>query len=423
MKRMEHSPARSGARSGERGVALILVLVILPLVAILMTQLSFEATIGEQLAGNALADQQFRAAIRARVDQMRLRLVRDLKGDDGQAEDGGAYDHAEDIWGPELDGGGTSASVERGDDERGDRVTLYTQVVDEQGKFNLNLLLHRDAQRAARALTWFRNILDFYRDPRFGDIQSTSHDVGPGEAQEIASAVLKFLKGEQRNELVRKPPIPDPTPEMRQGVLAVHDLVFAHRLFLEKRLMKPVEDTEYGETLPGLEDLLTIHGDGRVNANTAPIAVLRALFQEAEGQDITAEAIYHKRGGFLGTEEDRQRRDEELEQRREDEERGIEREDEVESAFRSTDDIQQVEGMGDSGFLRRNEIDIGRDFTTRSNVFTVIVTARRDNFLRQQRLVLERHAEGTITLASEIRAVSIADLPETMGGDAPATER
>ena len=49
---------------------------------------------------------------------------------------------------------------------------------------------------------------------------------------------------------------------------------------------------------------------------------------------------------------------------------------------------------------------------------TVIVTARRDNFLRQHRVVLERHAKGTITWASEVRSVDLGDLPETMTGDA-----
>ncbi len=409
-------------RDTERGVALILVLVILPLVAILMTQLSFETTIGERLSSNALANQQFRAAIRARIDQMRVRLVRDLRNDDGSAQDGGAYDHAEDTWGPETDGGGTAETVEKGDDEHGDRVTLYTEVIDEQGKFNLNLLLHRDAQRAARALTWFRNILDFYRDPRFSDLESTEYDLNAAEAQEIAAAVLKFLKGEERNELVRKPEIPDPTPEMRQGVLSVHDLVFAHRLFLEKKLLERPKDNGTDETMPSLDDMLTIYGDGRLNANTAPIQVLRALFKEAEGQERIAEDIFHKRGGYLTTEEDQDQRDEALEQRREDEENEIEREDEVAAAFKSTNDIQQVERMGDSGFIRLNEIDIGRDFTVRSNVFTVIVTARAGNFLRQQRVVMERHTKGTRTLASEVRAVGITDLPETIGDDAENTE-
>src|SRR5262245_61769284 len=48
-------------RSRERGVALVLVLVLLPLVAIIMTQLSFETTIGDRLARNALANEQFKA--------------------------------------------------------------------------------------------------------------------------------------------------------------------------------------------------------------------------------------------------------------------------------------------------------------------------------------------------------------------------
>src|SRR5512139_2064968 len=79
-------------RPRERGVALVLVPVLLPLVAIIMTQLSFETTIGDRLARNALANGQFKAAILARERQMRLRLVRDLKEDEKSAAQGGAFD-------------------------------------------------------------------------------------------------------------------------------------------------------------------------------------------------------------------------------------------------------------------------------------------------------------------------------------------
>ncbi|MHC4932965.1 MAG: hypothetical protein ACYTGV_12315, partial [Planctomycetota bacterium] len=77
-------------RHSERGVALVLVLVILPLVAIVMTQLHFETTIGDRLAGNTLANQQFKQAILARQRQMRVRLMRDLRDDEENAQQGNA---------------------------------------------------------------------------------------------------------------------------------------------------------------------------------------------------------------------------------------------------------------------------------------------------------------------------------------------
>ena len=76
--RTESHPTLPGGRANERGVALILVLVILPLVAILMVQLNFETTIGERLANNILTNQQFKQAISARRRQTQQRLVRDL---------------------------------------------------------------------------------------------------------------------------------------------------------------------------------------------------------------------------------------------------------------------------------------------------------------------------------------------------------
>src|SRR5512134_196905 len=169
---LPHAPTH---RSRERGVALVLVLVLLPLVAIIMTQLSFETTIGDRLARNALANEQFKAAILARIRQMRLRLVRDLKEDEKGAAQGGAFDYYGDVWGPDAEGGGTAVMVSKGDAEKGDAISLYTEVLDEQGKFNLNLLTHKDPQRAARALETFKNLLNFYRDTRFGDV-AEEHD-------------------------------------------------------------------------------------------------------------------------------------------------------------------------------------------------------------------------------------------------------
>lgn len=407
-------------RHSERGIALILVLVILPLVAIIMTQLSFETTIGTRLAANALANQQFKAAIRARLTMMRLRLVRDLKDDEANAQDqGGAYDSLGDIWGPDLEGGSTVAKVSKGNKEQGDQVDIYTEVVDEQSKFNLNLLLHRDPQRARRALDWFKNILDFFRDPAFSDIPAVDPDLelDAKEAQELAEAVLKFLKGEERDERVRKADLPDPTPEFQQGIYTVEDLVFAHRFFREKHLFERVVDPTTGVTLPSLADFLTIYGDGKLNANTAPIQILRALFKEPDGQQRVAEEILHGRGGYLNTNEDQSQRDDDLEQRREDEAEGVEEDPELESVYRTVNDITRLEAMGDAAMLRRNEIDVQRDFTVRSNFYTVIVTARRDNFLRQHRVVFERHATGCITWASEVRSADLGDLPETMTGD------
>jgi type II secretory pathway component PulK len=411
-------------RRRERGVALVLVLVILPLVAIIMTQLSFETAIGDRLARNGLANAQFKGAIRARLAQMRLFLVRDLKEDEKGAAEGGAFDHYGDVWGPQSEGGDVAVMVQKGDAERGDDITLYTEVVDEQGKFNLNLLTHKDPQRAARALEVFKNLLDFYRDPRFGDFaKEHEYDLDDQEARAVGDAVMKFLKGDERDARVHKPQLPDPTNDMRQGTFTVRDLAFSHQLFFEKRLLSRFTDVESGQVLPSLEEFVTIYGDGRVNVNTAPIQVLRAMFKEEEGQRQVAEAILHGRGGFLETDEDREKRKETLDERRKarEEGRGEEEQPEEEvAAYKSLNDLAKVEGMGDGAFLRRNDVDVGRDFTVRTNHFRIVVTAKRENFLRRQVTVLERHADGCLSHASEVRFVDATDLPEDAMRTGPA---
>lgn len=401
----------------ERGVALILVLVVLPLVAILMTQLHFETAIGARLAGNMLANQQFKEAIRARLVQMRLKLVRDLKDDEKNAQqEGGAFDHYGDIWGPDSEGGRTAPSVTKGDKERGDEITIYTSVTDEQSKFNLNLLRHNDPVRRGRARETLKNLLDLFRDHRYADMAENEWDLDEAQANEVVEAIRKFVEGEERDERIPKPQVPDPTPDMKQGIYTVEDLVFCHPLFLEKRLLETFDDPASGQRIPGLDRFVTVYGDGKVNANTAPIQVLRSMFREEEGRVTVAEAILRGRGGFTSSDEDDERREETRKEREEARREGdTEREQELTSAYKSVNDILKVEGMNEPGFQQRNEIDVGRDFTVRTNFFTLVITARRESFLRQQRTVLERHNGGCVTHSSEVRATDLADLPEGSG--------
>ena len=414
-------------RDGERGVALILVLVILPLVAILMTQLNFETAIGTRLSSNALATQQFRAATLARLRQMRLRLKRDLIDDEANAQEaGGAFDHPNDMWGPAIDGGGTTVMVQMGPGDNvpgsteDDTISIYTQVQDEHGKFNINNLQHRDTARARIWQQRFKTLLDIYRDNAYGDLETGEYDLSPQEAEEIMQAVLKFLKGDDRNELVRKVELPDASAELPQTIFTVRDLVFSHRLFAEKRLLETFVDLDTGARILGLEELLTVYGDGKINVNTAPVQVLRACFKDDDARRETAEAIFKQRGGYLETTEERQRREEDIAEREEAEEDGAEDDTaSLENVFKTLNDLSQVENMGDGAFLRRNEIDSQADFTVRSNFFRVIVTARRENYLRQQRVVFERHTQGCITWFSEVRSAEIDDLPELFGGEEP----
>jgi type II secretory pathway component PulK len=408
---LPHAPS---PRPRERGVALVLVLVLLPLVAIIMTELSFETTIGDRLARNALANEQFKAAILARLRQMRLRLVRDLKEDEKAMAQGGAFDCYSDVWGPDSEGGGTAVMVAKGDASKGDDISLYTDVVDEQGKFNLNLLLHKDPKRAARALETFKNLLNFFRDTRFGDIEKDhEYDLDEVEAKEVGDAVIKFLRNEERDSRVRCPDLPDPTPDMKTGVFTVRDLIFAHPLFQKKRLLERFTDVDSGQVLPSLEEFVTIYGDGRVNVNTAPIQVLRAMFKEEEGQHDVAEEILHGRGGFLDNDDkDQQKRQETIDDRKKAKDEGLAEDQDEVAAYKNLNDLAKIDKLADGTFLTRNDIDLGRDFTVRSNFFRVMVTARRERFLRKQIVVFERHAKGCLTWATEVRLTDLTDLPE-----------
>ncbi len=387
-------------------------LVILPLVAIVLTQLHFEATIGGRLSENILAHTQFRFAIEARANQVRQRLVRDLKEDEENQQ--ARYDHFGDAWGAKVDGGGTARMVRKGDPEKGDEVVIYTEVIDEQGKFNINLLRHRDIKRRGKPLETLTTLLDLFRDSEYGDVEENEWDLSPNEAKEVAEAIKKFTAGEAGGGMVPKAEVPDPHPDLKQGVYTIDDLVFCHSLFVEKRLMESFMDAESAQVLPSLSEFLTIYGDGKINANTAPIQVLRALFREEEGRRDVAERILDGRGGFLNTDDDLQRQKDERERRDDLRLRGEDPDgdEELSKAYDTLNKVSQVDGMGDQGFLKRNDIDVARDFTVRTMYFSVVISARRKQFLRQHRLVLERHPQGCLTWESEIRTADVADLPE-----------
>ena len=400
--------------NSERGIALILVLVMLPLVAIIMTQLHYETSIGQHLANNILANQQFKHAIMARVRQMRVRLVRDLKEDEQQAQQQGASDHYSDAWGPDTEGGETALMVKKGSEEAGDDITLYTQVIDELGKFNLNLLRHTDKNRRGRAERVFRNLLDFYRDSRFGDLRENEWDLDEAEAAQVLEAVKKFLKGEGRDQRVQQAELPNPSQDLRQGLYDVADLIFCDRIFLEKRLLERFTDLESNQVIPSLADFITVFGEGKINANTASIQVLRSQFTEDPGHRDAAEGIFHGRGGFLDTEQDDEERtakDDERERlSQEGDEEGLA---ELDTGFTSIDDIGKSHDLlRESGFMRRNGLELGRDFAVRSDFFRIIVTARRGRFVRQQIVVIQRHPAGSLTWSTEVRAADVSDLPE-----------
>ena len=204
---------------------------------------------------------------------------------------------------------------------------------------------------------------------------------------------------------------------MQQGVLSVDDLIFCHRLLREKRLLERFTDLDSGQVMLSLADYLTIYGDGRINVNTAPIAVLRAMFRNEEGRAEVAKQIFNGRGGFLDTESDQEDRDN-LEQQREELRQSGDEDalDDTISLYATINDLtQNVAGFRDQGMLRREELDLGRDFTTRSMFFTIVVSARRENFIRQRRVTVERHAAGTQTWSTEVRTVTLRDLPQIEG--------
>lgn len=205
------------ARSGERGIILILTMFVLFLVIALITQLSLGAEIAHQATSNRANQVQMRLACLTSADELLTQLRDDATGqasggfasalagpsafpgmegldgtgygDSGQdtgeegeegeeEEDGSNSDSFEDAWAKPM-------RVVVGDFE------ITTFVDDENGKFNLHLLLVED--EAAREENYERavRILDFLRND-FDD------DLSESDARRIIDDLIRWMEVDSR---------------------------------------------------------------------------------------------------------------------------------------------------------------------------------------------------------------------------------
>lgn len=332
---MNTTPIKNRRR--QSGIALLVVMmlsaIIIPFAAEFAYQIALEYTtafnVSDQLAIDNAIESQYQIVL-ARLEH------------DGQGNQTDTYD---DVWADEE-------LRSRTDEDTG--VSLSTTPFDEQGKFNVHILAEASAarkpiwkERLTELIKWYRN------DTKF---DASSY------AEEVSDAIFRWVNGQ-----TSRGSVPKPNTSSDRAMLVLEELHFVSDLFEKHRLLEDIREGE--EVAPGLHRFLTVYGDGKINLNTAPKAVLQGVFNK--DPDLAARIIERRQGEG----EDSESSDED------DQGSG--------NPFSDPNQILEVEGM-DQTRLVANKVIPADDFSVRSNFFSVRIAAQKEQSRREELFIVER---------------------------------
>jgi general secretion pathway protein K len=252
----------------ERGFALLLVLLLVPVAIVIVAELAFTASLEFIAAENVTDIGKIEYALDG---QLELTLAR-LKYDRKVNEIDGEYDE----W--------NSQDLRRRTD---DDVQLVEQAFDEQGKLNLMRLVTGNEAQQARARKMLVDVLDLFREGIAAE-REKGGDLDQGTAEDLTDKIVKYLKREGGTGQVPKPKTtPASTP------LLLDEIAFADE---GKLIPSLLVDVKVKDTVaPGLHRYLTVYGTGKINLNTAPLVVLKSEFTSLQDRETYAQAIIDRR--------------------------------------------------------------------------------------------------------------------------------
>lgn len=266
-------------------MALLVVLLLVALLAALITDFIYEMRVEAALVGNLMNSTEAELAAESAVAAGMALLYGDVTG---QVEvSGGVYDAFTEPWAEGIPF------------EELDHAVFRTTIADEFGKLNLNALLVGSAPADGEEDVSGANGEDAW------DEQTATN--------EVLEAALRTLFLDRETPVDPTDAIldwmdPDDVPR-EEGAEADYYAGLDVPIGIKNGPMDSLEellmvkgitpDLYFGDPereLPPLGDLLTVrgHGDGKLNANTAPYEVLRAL-GEAAGRPDVADTIVQVR--------------------------------------------------------------------------------------------------------------------------------
>jgi len=263
---------RASRRRGERGVALVLALVFVVLLAAIITEFAYTMQVDATLISRNTSESEAYLAARSAIALSESVLAADLiiGEDEARQSDTGVYDSLDEPW-------ASATPVLKYND-----VMVAIQITDEYGKINLNALIYEDQTGVEVEYRPLVEAVHFVFEER-------SPDADP------VDAILDWLdsddsprpNGYERDYYEKlDPPIVcknGPMDSLAELLLipgVSQDIYFAE---FEEKLDPP---------LAPLGEIFTVHGhpEGRINLNTAPGDVLDAVLAglSAAGASVNA---------------------------------------------------------------------------------------------------------------------------------------
>ena len=425
----------------ERGVALLIVLVVLFIVAVLMLDITLTATTARRAAANASSDFLMDAAVEANLQVALAQLRYDFdpakkvdSPDDRWARE--EYTRFEKTQSEEEKAAEAAREEETGAVSLGDSdaVDVVVTIEDEERKFNLNLLKQSDSKKAETARKCFVALLDRFRE-------DTPLDLSRTRAEEICDAVVKYLDRQQAGENdTNSVPVPLSktwvllTPDELRLIPSLKDdsrglgpegiLYDARDPEAVRTYMLDPENQQPPEEYPGLLRYVTLWSGGawatgpaaappaeggqpgsspqpqqpaqgaenwkRINLNTAEKPVIEMLFHANPADMTIAEKIVQ----YRGTSKEGSTADGEAPE--------VDEPLAEHQYFTNMEDVKK--GVPDltEGVMGTHKIAEYARFD--SETFSIKIVAKHEGATKQVRFVVRRHEKGFDTLLREERA-------------------
>ncbi len=358
------SPRVRAPRAGERGIALLLVMLLSLILIPFAGEFAMQVQLESQTAMNVAQELQVENAIDGQYEVMLSYLRFDAESNDVDSKD--------DEW-------NSSQILSR--TELGSDVALTTHPYDEQGKFNLRLLADKDLDRRKLAKERFQRLLrEFRRD--------TENEISDGDAETWANEISEYLsKGPIRAN------IPSPSMADNRTILILEELDFLPPVRDQRFSFLLYDQRKEDKVSAGLARYLTLYGTGKLNLNTADAVVLRAYF--FKNPELADRIVEHREtapstddsstpgdttgGSTSGTTSGATS--------------GTTTNDTLGATsgnpFTSVDQLSQVDGI-DAQALQANQVDPSLDFDVRSSFFSFRIIGEKETSRRDELFVVER---------------------------------
>jgi type II secretory pathway component PulK len=356
--------------AAERGIALLIVLIVFMLTAVLALEIKATAALHMRLARNKRDDFLMRQAIRGQLEILKQVLLYDKSENDVEALD--------DRWTDDK-----YTQFQKGPEEEEERdpempvsseeVELNARIEDEARKFNLHNLVADDEAVRAHWDEIFLRLLTIYRE-----------DDGPlainrSEAEDLLRNLREWL---ERKDGTNNIPVPATGDEKR--ILVTPDELLMVKGFTREMFFDQQPEEEDKPAVPGLYHYLTLWSVGPVNLNTAEETMVYAMFEDQD-RDLADRLIEWRQTAA-----------------EEQDENAPTDADPKNNALTGVQDLLQIDGF-DAETVQRNLLT-PITVTGSGDTFSIHLRAKATEGLsRQERWVVRRNAKGFTTILAEER--------------------